>query len=155
MLAKLPKSQSAVHKATAERVKTNWGSMLKQIRRLDFKKDYTTIKSRVLVIIKHMFDNHEHCNVSWCPYLKALKEKKTYKPDETKPMYDKKNDAKQYEQLCHAVARFQTDENIQECLHNYDAQLNESLNMSVSRFVPKFLNFGTNLETLIFKLSLS
>ena len=50
-----------------------------------------------------------------------------------------------YEQLCSAVARFQTKKNILECLHKYDTQQNESLNMSVSRYVPKFKHFGTTM----------
>ena len=93
-----------------------------------------------------MFDNHDHCDVSWCQYLKAKKENKTYKSTEAHPLFSKAEDPKQYQQLCAAVERFQTDDNIKECLHMHDTQLNESLNMSVSRCVPKFKHFGTTMS---------
>ena len=50
-----------------------------------------------------------------------------------------------YSQLCKAVAQFQTDENIIECLHKNDTQYNEALNTSVARYVPKFKHFGTTM----------
>ena len=145
-LATMAKRDSDVSKVTAERVKTNWGSMLKQIRHLDWEKDYTTIKSKVLAPIEHMFDNHDHCDESWCQFLKARRELKTYRPDESKPMFQKTENEREYKQLCAAVERFQSDENIRECLHPYNTQLNESLNMCVSRYVPKFKHFGTTMS---------
>ena len=74
--AKMAKKHSNISKGTAERVKTNWGSMLKQIRHLSWEKDCDKIRQRVLAPIEHMYGNHDHCDVSWCPYLKAKMEKK-------------------------------------------------------------------------------
>ncbi len=48
---------------------------------------------------------------------------------------------KMYDQLNKAVTRFQSEENIRECFHKHDTQVNERLNMSVSRYVPKFEHF--------------
>lgn len=60
-------------------------------------------------------------------------------------MYDKKLDLKTYNQLTEAVETFTTDENIKEMLHTFDTQQNEALNMTVSRYVPKFKHFGTTM----------
>ena len=144
--AKMAKKHSNVSKGTAERVKTNWGSMLRQIRHLSWEKDHSTIKSRVLAPIEHMYGNHDHCDESWCPYLKAQNEQKEYVPKEGKEIFCKKENKREYEQMVKAVERFQTDENIKECLHSFDTQYNESLNMSVARYVPKFKHFGTTMS---------
>jgi len=45
-LATLAKRDSEVTNHQAERIKTNWGSMLKQIRHLDWNKDCDKIKKR-------------------------------------------------------------------------------------------------------------
>ena len=50
-----------------------------------------------------------------------------------------------YEQLSDAVKDFQTDNNIKECLHQFDTQQNEALNMAVSKYVPKYKHFGTTM----------
>ena len=142
-LASMPKKDSSMNKATAEIVKTNWGAMLGQIRKLDYEKDYATMKKKVIAPIEHLYDNHDHCDDSWCQYLKAKNEKKTYQTTESHPMFSKTENPKEYQQLLDAVKRFQQDESIKECLHMHDTQLNESLNMSVSRYVPKFKHFET------------
>ena len=74
-LATLAKRDSEVTNHQAERIKTNWGSMLKQIRHLDWNKDCDKIKKKVLAPIEHLFDNHEHCDASSCLVLKAKNEK--------------------------------------------------------------------------------
>ena len=93
-----------------------------------------------------MYGNHDHCDESWCPYLKAKTENKLYVPKEGKEIFCKKKDKREYEQMVKAVERFQSDENIKECLHSYDTQYNESLNMSVARYVPKFKHFGSTMS---------
>ena len=50
-----------------------------------------------------------------------------------------------YEQLSEAVKIFQTEENVKECLHQFDTQQNEALNMAVSKYVPKYKHFGTTM----------
>ena len=74
-----------------------------------------------------MFNNHEHCDESWCYVLKATKKNKQFRLDDNKPLFGKQENLKQYNQLSNAVARFQEDENIKDCLHTYDTQINESL----------------------------
>ena len=144
-LADLPKRDSKVDTALAARVKGYWGAMLKQVRYLNWENDDETIVSKAAAPIEHLFKNHVHCCSTWCYVLKAQNENKSYLPDPQKPLFDKVVDFKMYEQLCSAVARFQTKKNILECLHKYDTQQNESLNMSVSRYVPKFKHFGTTM----------
>ena len=50
-----------------------------------------------------------------------------------------------YEQLSEAVKDFQTEENVKECLHQFDTQQNKALNMAVSKYVPKYKHFGTTM----------
>ncbi len=120
--------------------------MLKQIRYLHWEKESEKIKQKVLAPIEHLFNNHEYCDAEWCYVLKAEKENKPYTPHSSRPMYSKTSDKKMYEQLTHAVERFQTEDNVKECLHKYDTQHNEGLNMSVSRYVPKFKHYGTSMS---------
>ena len=144
-LAKLPKKSSLVDKALAARMKLYWATMLKQIRNLDWEKEKDLIQKRVLAPVEHCFDNHENCSSEWCYVLKARNEGKQYAPDDNKPLFDKTKNKKMYDQLLNAVSRFQTEQAIRECLHKFDTNQNESLNMSVARQVPKFKHFGTTV----------
>lgn len=145
-LAMLPKRDSDVTKPIAERIKTYWGTMLKQIRYLKWEDEREKIEKKVLAPIEHLFQNHDYCDEQWCYVLQAQKEKKNYVPEESRPLYTKNGEPKMYQQLTDAVARFQTEKNIRECLHKYDTQINEGLNMTVSRYVPKFKHYGTTMS---------
>ena len=145
-LATVSKKESSVTKEIAARMKTYWGSMLKQIRYLDWDREGEKIKERVLATVEHLFNNHQYCDEKWCYVLRAQKEGKPYCPEDSRPLYEENADPKMYEQLKKAVERFQTKENIVECLHKYDTQQNEGLNMSVSRYVPKFKHYGTSMS---------
>ena len=146
LLASLPQKESKVTKDIANRMKLYWGSMLKQIRYLHWEKNEEEIKRKVLAPVEHLFNDHQYCDHSWCYVLKAQKENKPYVPDEKKPLFNKQTDEKMYSQLKESVARFQTEQNVIECLHKYDTQSNEGLNMSVSRYVPKFKHYGTSMS---------
>ena len=60
-------------------------------------------------------------------------------------MFDKNVDTKMYQQLTKTFEWFQTSCNIVECLHKYNTQQNESLNMPLSRYVPKFKHYRTSV----------
>lgn len=74
-LASAPKKTSAVDNGLARRMKLNWGTMMKQVRRMDWDKEESKIKDKMLAPIEHIFGNHSHCG-SWCYSLKAAKEGK-------------------------------------------------------------------------------
>ena len=76
-LAKMPKKESEVTKPMSKRIKTNWGSMLRQIRHLEWEKNQKKIKEKVLAPIEHLFNNHQYYNDSWCLVLKAKKKQGT------------------------------------------------------------------------------
>ena len=48
-----------------------------------------------------------------------------------------------YEQLQECVRKFQTRENVTECLHSFGTQKNEAVNNLIARVAPKFKHFGT------------
>ena len=50
-----------------------------------------------------------------------------------------------YDQLLDCFAKFRTSEAIQESIHRYETQINESLNQAISRTCPKFKLFGTTM----------
>ena len=60
-------------------------------------------------------------------------------------MFSKIEDQKMHKQVSLAIERFQDEEHVKECLHLNDTNINESLNMSVSRLVPKFKHYGTTM----------
>ena len=143
-LARKPKKDSLVDKSVAMRLKLYWSKMLNQIQDLDIKNDWKKVKDSVSAPIEHIFDNHQHCNIDWCYSLKATKEGKQYTPSVQRPFYDKTGKYKSmYEQLISGLERFQTKRSIEECLHPFDTQKNESINQQIARFVPKFKHFGT------------
>ena len=81
-LVSLPKRDSSVSKEVAMRMKSYWGTMLKQVRYLDYNKSNETINRHVLAPVEHLFNNHEHCDEQWCYVLQAQKEGKPYVPEE-------------------------------------------------------------------------
>ena len=129
-LASLPKRDSDVSKEIALRMKSYWGAMLKQVRYLKWDEENEKIKQRVLAPLEHLFDNHTFCDEEWCYVLKAQKEGKPYVPEESRPLFNKEKDKKMYVQLKEALDRFQLEDTVQECLHKFDTQMNEGLNMA-------------------------
>ena len=77
-MATAPKKVSNIDKALAQRLKDYWGAYLKQVRNLDIDKDIEKILDRSNSPVEHVFNNHKHCDLSWCYALKANEEKKTY-----------------------------------------------------------------------------
>ena len=143
-LASAPKKTSMVNTALARRMKLNWGTMMKQVRHMDWGKEQKDIESKMSAPIEHVFGNHQYCG-SWCYVLKAEREKKNYSPADNLPMYCKSENSTMYQQMNEAVETFKSKKNIKEILHPYDTQQNEALNMAVSRYVPKFKHYGTTM----------
>ena len=150
-LAMLSKSKSMVDKNLAKRLKLYWSKMLQQVKKFDLQDDWEEIEKRVRAPIEHIFNNHLYCQETWCYALKAKNENKTYIPDDKRPFYCKVEDKKMYEQINESLSKFQTKENVRECLHSFDTQKNESVNNAIARVAPKFKHFGTTpaLDTRI------
>ena len=151
-LAVMAKSKSMVDKNLAKRLKLYWSKMLQQVKKFDLEEDWEEeIEKRVRAPIEHVFNNHQYCQESWCYALQAQREGKTYVPDASKPFYCKVNDDKMYKQINQSLSKFQTKENVKECLHSFDTQKNESVNNAIARMAPKFKHFGTTpgLDTRI------
>ena len=143
-LAGKSKRDSEVDNGLARRMKLNWSTMMKQVRYMKWDSQQEEIKQKMNAPIEHLFGNHKNCG-SWCYFLKAEREGKKYAPANNLPIYCKKVNNKTYQQLTDAVKCFQEEENVKECLHNFDTQQNEALNMAVSRYVPKFKHYGTTM----------
>ena len=69
-LASLSKNISSCTKVDAIRFKKYFGYMIKTNRGSSISQIMTASKT----VVKHLFDNHEFCDVTWCKPLKELKE---------------------------------------------------------------------------------
>ena len=144
-LAKASKKKSDVDTGLARRMKLNWGTMMKQVRHMNWEKNKKEIEEKLSAPVEHIFGNHKFCG-KWCYALKAEQEGKKYVPGNNLPIFSKTGPhAKMYQQLKDAVEPFQTEQQVRETLHNYDTQHNEAMNMAVSRYVPKFKHYGTTM----------
>ena len=74
-LASAPQKTSQVDSSLARRMKLNWGTMMKQVRHMQWEKEEEKIKQKIMAPVGHLFGNHEYCG-NWCYVLKARKEKK-------------------------------------------------------------------------------
>lgn len=71
-LAKQAKALSLVMKLEAIRIKKYYGYCIKQTRNLPFEEMYL----RRYAPLEHMFDNHEHCDSSWCHKKRSMEKDK-------------------------------------------------------------------------------
>mmetsp|Transcript_22377 Transcript_22377/g.32687 ORF Transcript_22377/g.32687 Transcript_22377/m.32687 type:complete len:274 (+) Transcript_22377:1478-2299(+) len=106
----------------------------KKIIHLDFKKDINLIQNQAKAPLEHVFDNHDYCDIAWCYKKKALEEGLEYSLPPNRPFYNKVSDAQLYDTLF----RFIQDNVLKESDHDWDTQLNESLNQAIARLCPKF-----------------
>jgi len=125
--------------------------MLRPIKTFHLVDDWEKIKGRVSAHIDHIFDDHSNCSIEWCYALQAQKENKPYEPDEKKIFYCKRKDAILHQQISSALSKFQTKENVRECLHSFDTQIYEVANNIIARYVHKSKHMGTTttLDTRI------
>jgi hypothetical protein len=79
--------------------------------------------------LEHHFDNHEFCGM-WC----RIKRGETVKKGKYQ---DKKEEPELYGELKSIVEKFISVERLSDVNHTFETQVNESLNQSVSLFVPK------------------
>ena len=90
----------------------------------------------------HQCYNHNYCNGEWCGQRKALEKGKIFRSENISKTYLNLNnnvDRQVNDNILHVVKQFSTDKILLERLHEGNTQANESLNISVSYFVPKML----------------
>ena len=69
-LTSAPQRTSQVDSSLARRMKLNSGTMMKQVRHMDWEKNEKQIKQKIMAPVEHLFVNHEYCG-KWCYVLKA------------------------------------------------------------------------------------
>ena len=79
-LASLPQSKSFVTKELAQKLTILYGYMLFSLRDKKWESDKEEIMRKVKAPLEHRFNNHCYCNHSWCRFLQALRDRKTYLP---------------------------------------------------------------------------
>lgn len=84
--------------------------------------------------LEHHFDNHTHCDSSWCRRKNLLPEERKAK----KAFYrNKTRDHELYSELSRIMKRFVTLEALKEIAHSMDTLANESMNNTISWVAPK------------------
>ena len=147
-LAKLPKRESHVNKSHAMRLKKYWGYFLKQKRCSTLEEMRNASKAP----LNHLFDDHQHCDISWC-LAKQAKEKGWSYVSKDGPFLNKKQNMETYLELKKICDQFSTDEKLKQSLHYGDTQANESFNNQLSYLAPKNINFSQS-KSLSYRLAL-
>ena len=118
-------------KMIAKRMKKNWGYMLSQNRNSTMKEFLSAAKAP----LEHMFDNHMFCG-SWCA-AKIVANNKTYIHPDGFLSKKNKNELKIYNDLKNITDKYGSKFFLQQSLHSFDTQTNESLNQSQAALTPK------------------
>ena len=69
---------------------TAYGYMLFDICQLDWQKDRELIMTKDKAPLEHQFNNHVHCDPSWCCFLQAEAEGKIYTAPNHDPFFPRK-----------------------------------------------------------------
>jgi hypothetical protein len=134
-IEKQPKAISkGMNKVDCLKLHRNFGYMIKQLK--------TAPESewcdRAKAVLEHHFENHAHCDASWCPRkVKTPEELETMRQQPGKYYRCKERDKKEYELLKSIVDKYITMDKLKEVAHGYSTQMNESLNNTVSWFAQK------------------
>ena len=75
-------------------------------------------RERANAIVRHHFNDHSHCDASWCPHTKKTKEESAL----TGKYRDYETHKKLWEQLCEILDRFLTPLNLKDIFHKYHSQ---------------------------------
>ena len=96
-------------------------------------------KTRFAVLL-HNCGDHSQCG-EWC---RAQRAKKEGKPYNVKPTIDcnTKIGMKRIIDVYEILSKYTDNESLIEMLHNFDTQLNKSLNMRIAETAPKSKNFS-------------
>ena len=149
-LCKGKKSDIRATKLDAFRMKKYYSYFIKQNR----SKGLSWLREHAMAPLNHMFDDHSLCHSSWCHRKKKSddeKEGKTVDPSERDAVgyyRCKKADGKLYVVMKEKYSRYVSDEFLTQCCHEHDTQMNEGLNRSVSKYVPKGTNFCTTTSLI-------
>ena len=91
--------------------------------------------------MKHIVGNHKDCGEEWCTRRRA---KIAGIPHNKPPIIDLsvETDRKTFAEVKKVFDRFTTDKRLQEIMHHFTTQANESLNMRLAELAPKFKNYS-------------
>jgi hypothetical protein len=123
------------------RVKRYFGYFIKKSRGKPFEEFRLDSKA----VIEHLFNDHTYCSKDWCPVLKAQDEKRDLSNMNLK--YRSKTDDKElYKQMTAVLAKYLTDDMLQQMNHPYDSQKNEAFNKSVAKYAPKDRTYSMTMS---------
>lgn len=145
-LCKGKKSDTRATKLDAFRMKKYYSYYIKQNR----DKGLSWLMEHAMAPLDHMFDDHTLCSSSWC-HRKRKGEGGTISPSERddKGYYrSKMTDRSLYEVMKEKYKRYISHNYLAQCCHLYDTQVNEGMNKSVAKYVPKGTNFCTTASLI-------
>ena len=121
--------------------------MLYNIRDMKWETDQEEIMRKVQAPLEHRFNNHCYCSNSWCQFLQASKDGKTYSPP-AGSFYCKVADKALYDELKPVFDRFTSVEVVMESIHNMSTQINESMNNVITQLCPKLKHVSESITLL-------
>ena len=82
-IAKKLRKETSCTIALTQRMKNNWGAMLKQNRTKSLKESRENADN----VLEHVFIVHVHCNTDWCYAKRAQEEGQVYIPKDKHKFY--------------------------------------------------------------------
>ena len=141
------KSEKNMSKLDCLRLKKYYSYYIKCNR----KKSLSEIMDNIMAPIDHLFDDHTHCESSWC-HKKAMEENKIKSKEigseRSREGYYrcKVKDKELYESLCDLYRPYITEERIGQCKHEFETQVNEGMNTCVAKYAPKGRHYSKTIS---------
>ena len=145
-LTKGRKSAKRAHKLDAFRMKKYYSYYIKQNR----SKGIEWLAKHAMAPLNHLFDDHSLCTSSWCHKKRKLEGGVTLPSERDDKGYyrSKVDDAELFEAMNSKYEKYISIEYLLQCCHLYDTQLNEGMNRSVCKYVPKGTNYCTTTSLI-------
>ena len=144
---KYNKASNKMTKLDCLRLKKYYSYYIKTNR----KKSVKDIMEHIMAPLDHLFDDHKHCDSSWCHKKRREEDPKQCNEvgsERNKEGYyrNKKDDAELYAKLCELYQPYITEERITQCKHEFDTQVNEGMNTSVAKYAPKNRHYSKSIS---------
>ena len=149
-MTKGPISATRATKLDALRMKKYYSYFIKQ----NCKKPIEWLLEHAIAPLDHLFDDHHHCDSSWCHKKKATETDNEPPVDPTddrnkKTYYRcKVEDEKLFTAMKEKYTKYISQEYLQHCMHSFDTQINEGMNNSVAAFANKGKHYGSTTSLI-------
>jgi hypothetical protein len=134
-IEKQPKAISkGINKVDCIKLHRNFGYMVKQLKECP-QEEWV---ERGQAVLEHHFENHVHCDSSWCHRKqRSSADLETDRKKTGKYYRCKERDKNEYQLLKAVIDKYITMERLKEVAHGFSTQMNESMNNSIAWLAQK------------------